>query len=177
MSRVEALFDELTALQAGKRFPPVETWHPDRQGQIDIRIDRHGTWFHEGEPIRRKPLVRLFSTILRRDPDGYCLVTPGERLLIEVEDAPFVAVDLEAKGRGPARQLLFVTNVDDYVIADAEHPIRVAGTAEQPRPYLRVRNELDALISRPVYYRLVPMCEQDDAGWWLWSSGTRFRLG
>ena len=177
MNRVESLFDELVALQAGKSLPPVERWHPEREGRIDIRIDRDGTWFHEGDPIRRRPLVRLFSTILRRDPDGYCLVTPGERLLIEVEDVPFQAVDVEVKGQGQEQQLLFVTDVDEYVVADGDHPIRVAGLPDNPRPYLTVRAGLDALIRRPVYYHLVELCEPDAEGYWLWSGGVRFRLG
>jgi len=177
MSRVDALFDELATLQAERRLPPVEHWHPDREGRIDIRIDRDGGWYHEGTPILRKPLVRLFSTILRKDADGFCLVTPAERLLIEVEDAPFVATDLEVKGQGRAQQLLFVTNVDDYVVADESHPIRVDGLPDRPRPYLRVRGGLDALIGRPVYYRLVEISEAAADGHWLWSRGSRFRLG
>lgn len=177
MNRVNALFDQLVAQQADRRLPPVAQWHPEREGRIDIRIARDGTWYHEGEPILRKPLVRLFSTILRRDPDGFCLVTPAERLLIEVEDAPFVTTDLEVKGQGAAQRLLFVTNVDDCVVADDAHPIRVAGLPDQPRPYVRVRDGLDALIGRPDYYRLVDLCEPADGGYWLWSSGSRFRLG
>jgi len=177
VSRVDTLFDELAALQVQRRLPPVQHWHPEREGRIDIRIDRDGTWYHEGDPIRRKPLVRLFSTILRKDPDGYCLVTPAERLLIEVADAPFVATDLEIKGRDRSQQLLFVTNVDDYVIADEHHRIRIDGTADLPRPYVRVRDDLDALIGRSVYYRLAELCESDADGYWLWSSGIRFRVG
>jgi len=177
VSRVDTLFDELAALQVQRRLPPVQHWHPQREGRIDIRIDGDGTWYHEGDPILRKPLVRLFSTILRKDPDGYCLVTPAERLLIKVADAPFVATHLEIKGRGRSQQLLFVTNVDDYVVADEHHRIRIAGTAERPRPYVRVRDDLEALIGRSVYYRLAELCESDADGYWLWSSGVRFRLG
>ncbi|MGE0622597.1 MAG: DUF1285 domain-containing protein [Pseudomonadales bacterium] len=177
MNRADALFDELTALQADKRLPPVGRWHPERQGRIDIRIAADGTWYHEGEPIRRKPLVRLFSTILRKDADGFCLVTPAERLLIDVEDAPFVTTDLKVKGSGRSQQLLFVTNVDDYVLADAEHPIRVEGLPDHPRPYLHVREGLDALIGRSDYYRLVDLCEPLDDGYWIRSAGSRFRLG
>lgn len=177
MERVNALFDELVALEADRKRPPVSLWHPVREGRIDIRIDHDGSWYHEGELIRRQSLVKLFSTILRRDPDGYCLVTPAERLLIEVADVPFVAVDVEVKGAGRDQQLLFVTNVDDYVLADQAHPIRIGGAPDRPRPYVLVRDGLEALIGRAVYYRLVELCESDAGGYWLWSAGTRFRLG
>ena len=177
MSQVNALFDELSALQAQKKLPPVNAWHPERTGRIDIRIASDGTWFHEGGPINRLPLVKLFSTILRKDPDGYCLVTPAEKLTITVDDAPFLVVDVEVKGSGESQQLLFVTNVEEYVLAGRDHPIRMAGTAERPRPYLHVRDGLEALINRSVFYRLVDLCESRDDGYWLWSSGERFRLG
>ena len=120
---------------------------------IDIRIARDGTWYHEGRAIRRRRLVRLFAGVLQRDDDGYCLVTPAERRRIAVEDAPFVAVEA-AIGDGTVR---FRTNVDDVVTADADHPIRVETdpTDGRPSPYVRVRDRLDALIARPVYYELV----------------------
>ena len=177
MSSVNALFDELSRLQAAKKLPPVDQWHPERVGQIDIRIARDGTWYHEGEPIVRQSLVRLFSTILRKDPEGYCLVTPAEQLSIEVEDAPFIATDMEVKGSGAAQQLLFTTNVDDHVQVDAAHPISVEGTPERPRPYVEVRDGLRALIARSVYYRLVELAEEDNGSYWIWSGGERFRLG
>jgi len=109
---VTDLFDTLLQLAADKRRPPVGSWHPARTGRIDIRIAADGSWYHEGAPIRRPGLVKLFASILRRDPDGYCLVTPAEKLLIQVDDAPFVAVDMEVKGAGQAQSLLFVTNVE-----------------------------------------------------------------
>jgi hypothetical protein len=174
---VNELFDQLTELQAGKRLPPVHSWHPDRSGSIDIRIASDGTWFHEGDPILRIELVRLFSTVLRKDPEGFCLVTPAEKLLITVDDAPFIAVDLEVKGTGTEQQLLFVTNVDESVLAGADHQISVTGPAESPRPYLHVRDGLDALIGRPVYYRMVELCESAEDGYWLVSCGERFQLG
>jgi hypothetical protein len=125
---------------------------------IDIRIARDGTWYHEGGAIRRKPLVKLFASVLRREADGaYYLVTPAERRRIAVEDAPFVAVEVTAEGEGASQILSFRTNVDDVVAAGPEHPIRVvfdAGTGE-PSPYVHVRDGLEALIARPVYYELV----------------------
>ncbi len=176
MSAADALFDELMALRSERRLPPVGQWHPDRVGTIDIRIAPDGTWYHEGEPIRRQPLVDLFATILRKDPDGYALVTPAEKLLIEVEDAPFLATDVEVRGQGADQQLLFTTNVGDIVLADESHPVLVEGTPEAPRPYLEVRDGLRALIGRSVYYRLADLAEEDADGWWLTSAGARFRL-
>jgi uncharacterized protein len=174
---MDSLFESLAALEAGKKRPPVTTWRPERIGTIDIRIAVDGTWYHEGAPIRREALVRLFASVLRRDPDGYCLVTPAEKLLIRVDDAPFVAVDMEVQGEGRERGLLFVTNVGDAVVADAAHPIRVADTADGPRPYVRVRDALEALVSRPVYYRLVE-CAVDEGGELaVYSRGARFVLG
>ena len=177
MSVINSLFDELSALADARKLPPVNLWHPERTGNIDIRIARDGTWYHEGDPILRQPLVDLFATILRKDPDGFCLVTPAEKLLIEVEDAPFQAVDVEVKGTGADQQLLFTINVGDYVLADEQHPIIVEGTDEQPRPYIEVRNGLRALIATSVYYRLADLAEETEDGWWLTSAGARFRLG
>ncbi len=125
---------------------------------IDIRIARDGTWYHEGGAIRRKPLVRLFAGILRRDDDGaYVLVTPVERRRITVEDAPFVAVEATILDEAGGRRVVFRTNVDDEVTAGGEHPIRVVIDAEtgEPTPYVLVRQGLEALIARPVYYQLV----------------------
>jgi uncharacterized protein len=136
---LDTLFDTLEAAQSQKSLPPVDRWHPERVGRIDIRIARDGTWYHEGAPIRREALVKLFSTVLRRDDDGYCLVTPAERLFIDVEDAPFLAVDMTVKGEGSQAQLLFTTNVADHVVADADHPIRVEDQDGEPRPYVHVR--------------------------------------
>jgi hypothetical protein len=177
LTAVDALLEQLAALEADRRRPPVASWQPGRVGRIDIRIAADGTWYHEGGPIRRPALVKLFASILRRDPDGYCLVTPAEKLLIEVEDVPFVAVDMEAEGEGREQALLFVTNVDDGVIADAEHPLRVLGADLEPRPYVLVRDGLEARLSRPVYYRLVERGVQEGDQIVVYSRGARFVLG
>ena len=177
MSDAETLFDTLAAIQADKRLPPVGDWHPEHEGRIDIRIAADGTWYHEGEPIRRNGMVKIFSTVLRKDPDGFCLVTPAEKLLIEVEDAPFIAVDMEAKGSGEGAELMFVTNVEDYVVVDADHPLRVAESGGQPRPYMEVRDGLEALIARSVFYRLVDLGTQEGDELCVYSRGTRFSLG
>ena len=157
---------------------------PQQCGEFAIRIGRDGTWYYLNSPIGRKPLVKLFSTVLRREPDGdYWLVTPYERGRIEVEDVPFIAVEVTAEGAGPAQRLRFRTNLDDEVVADKEHPIRViqqAGTGE-PTPYIMVRDGLEARLTRPVFYELVELGEsrQEDGEEQLgvWSSGQFFLLG
>ena len=144
----------------GRGLPPVHLWNPAHCGDIDIVIRRDGLWLHEGTPIGRDALVRLFSTILRKDPDGFHLVTPVEKMRITVEDAPFIAVSADRDGTA----LRFSTNVGDVVEAGPDNPIRVemdAATGE-PRPYLHVRRGLEALIRRPVFYQLVEMAEERD---------------
>lgn len=160
---------------AGRDLPPVHLWHPPHCGEIDILIRADGIWMHEGSPIGRKELVRLFSTVLRKDPDGYCLVTPVERLTIRVEDVPFRAVAVRRQGN----DLIFTTDVGDETVAGPEHPIRVI-TAEdgEPRPYVHVRGDLEARIERAVFYDLVEAAERNDQGvLGLWSGGLWFELG
>jgi len=147
---------------ARKGPPPVHLWNPPFSGDLDMRIAADGTWFYLGTPIGRKPLVRLFSSILKREGDAYFLVTPVEKVGITVDDAPFVAVDFERDGEGAAQRLTFLTHVDDRVTADAEHPIRVERSADgTPRPYLMVRAGLEALIDRKSFYRLVEIGEME----------------
>jgi hypothetical protein len=164
--------------------PPVHKWNPDFCGDIDMRIGRDGTWYYMGTPIGRKPLVRLFSRVLRHDSDGrYYLVTPVEKLGIQVDDAPFLAVELVATGEGRDQVLTFRTNVDDAVTADAEHPIRVEIDPEtgQPSPYVLVRDQLEALINRPVFYQLVELgvveSRADSDLYGVWSGGMFFPIG
>jgi uncharacterized protein len=158
----------------GRGLPPVHLWNPTYRGEIDIVIRRDGSWWHEGAPITRAALVRLFSTILRRDPDGYWLVTPVEMLKIRVEDAPFLAGRLDAAPDA----LSFTTNVGDTVEAGPDHPIRVETAADgEPRPYVHVRGGLEALITRPVFYELVEMAETRDATLGVISRGAWFPLG
>src|SRR5215472_4620449 len=129
-------------------------------GHFDIRITRDGSWHYRDSPIGRMPLVRLFSTVLRREADGtFWLVTPAERGRITVEDAPFVVLELKVEGEGQMQSLIFRTNVDETVAADATHPLRVVnapGTGE-PRPYILVRDGLEARVSRSVFYELVAL--------------------
>ena len=170
-------FDTLMKVAGDRKLPPVEQWQPQRVGDIDIRIKADGRWFHDGAEIKRQRLVELFATILRRDPDGYCLVTPAEKLRIQVDDAPFVAIDMESSGDGRERRLILTTNVGDHVLVGAAHPITVLDNRGEPRPYVEVRRGLRALIARSVFYRLVELGEVRDGVLEIWSSGTRFVLG
>ena len=161
-------------------LPPVERWNPPFCGDIDMRIARDGTWFYEGTPIGRPALVKLFSNILWREGDRYFLVTPVEKVGITVDDAPFVAVDCTAEGEGREMRLGFVTQTGDAVEAGPEHPIRVERDPEtgEPAPYVLVRRNLEALIDRKTFYRLVELgCheERDGVRWFgLWSGGAFF---
>jgi hypothetical protein len=167
----------------GRGLPPVENWHPSHCGDIDIRIARDGSWFHMGTPIGRIELVRLFSTILRKDPDGYHLVTPAEKMRIRVDDAPFVATLLDVEGRGRDQALAFTTNVGDVTVAGAENPIRVEcdPQTDEPAPYVHVRRGMEALISRNVFYQLADLAVPGDGAetgmLGVWSRGIFFRLG
>ena len=169
---------DIARLLEDEKLPPVDRWNPEHCGTSGMRIARDGTWFHEGSPIGRQAMVRLFSTILRREPDGgYVLVTPVEKLDIEVEDAPFVAVELKSEGEGENRSLAFRLNTGDLVVAGPDHPLRFAAVGDGPHPYVEVRGGLEALIARPVYYELANLAlaeGAEPAG--LWSSGAFFPL-
>jgi hypothetical protein len=165
---------EIARAAAERRLPPVESWNPSHCGDSHMRIARDGTWFHEGTPITREAMVRLFATILRREPDGsYVLVTPAEKLDIVVEDAPFVAVEVKSEGEGAARNLAFRINSGEGVIAGPEHRLKLGGG----QPYVEVRSGLDARIARPVYYELAELAlAEANIPVGLWSSGTFFPL-
>lgn len=165
-------------------LPPVEHWNPPLSGAIDIRIARNGTWYHEGQPIQRDRLVQLFASILRCDEDGqYYLVTPVEKWRIRVDDAPFLAVRLDATGTGQDRSLTFTTNIGDIVTADAAHPLTVEYRTPdgEPAPYVHIRGRLRALLSRAVFVELAELAEErfSAAGhaYGVWSQGQFFRLG
>lgn len=172
-----SLTDVAKAL-AEKRLPPVEKWNPTHCGDSEMRIARDGTWYHQGSPIGRREMVRLFSTILRREPDGgHVLVTPGEKLDIAVDDAPFVAVEVKSEGEGRDRRLAFRLNTDDLVVAGPDNAIRFVEHDDGPHPYLHVRSGLEALIARSVYYELAELALSEDAdppG--LWSEGRFFAM-
>jgi uncharacterized protein len=163
--------------RSGGKRPVVD------HGDLDMKIVRDGTWFYRGSPINRQTLVKLFSSVLRREADGsYWLVTPVERGRVSVEDAPFVAVELTSEGTGHGRRLTFRTNLDQIVAAGPEHPLRIETTANgEPAPYILVRQGLEARLNRPVFYELVQLAdaERGDAGgpFGLWSDGMFFDLG
>ncbi|MFQ3595736.1 MAG: DUF1285 domain-containing protein [Sphingomonadaceae bacterium] len=174
---------EIAKAAAEKRLPPVDSWNPQHCGDSDMIIRRDGTWLHAGTPIGRPALVRLFATILRREPDGsYVLVTPVEKLSIAVEDAPLLAVEVRSEGRGPERQLGFRLATDELVMAGPANPLRFAVDADgTPRPYLHVRgrigNGIEALVGRNAFYDLAEWAlnEADGNGpVGLWSGGAFF---
>jgi uncharacterized protein len=152
--------EELLKSVPTRGAPPVERWNPPYCGDIGLEIRRDGTWFYQGSPILRPALVKLFASVLRRDADGrHYLVTPVEKVDVAVEDAPFLAVEMEAQGAGSAQRLVFRTNVDDVVACDEEHPLRFArvGPVGGLKPYITVRGRLEALLSRALYYDLVEL--------------------
>ena len=158
----------------GDAPPPVENWHPDYCGEMDLIIKADGSWWHEGVRITRAPLIRLFSRVLRKDPDGHVLVTPAEKISIQVEDAPFLAVDFDQDETGTT----FLTNVGDRVLINADHPLalRHSECLDQYALYILVRGGLMARLDRPVYYRLITELPEEDGQLVLHSGGTRFGL-
>ena len=169
---------EIAKLVEEAKLPPVEKWNPTHCGDSEMRIARDGTWHHQGSPIGRPAMVRLFSTILRREADGsHVLVTPVEKLDIEVEDAPFIAVEMKAEGSGRDSKLAFRLNTGDLVTAGPEHPLRFVEDTDGPRPYLVVRGGMEALVVRSVYYELAERAIADDAETpGIWSDGAFFPL-
>ena len=167
---------EVAQALAEQRLPPVERWTPAHCGDSGMRIARDGTWWHDGAPIGREAMVRLFSTILRREPDGgYVLVTPVEKLDIAVEDAAFQAVEMRREGEGREARLVFRLNTGDLVTAGPEHALRFAATDDGPRPYLHVRGGMEALVARSLYYELAELAlDHEPAG--VWSNGAFFPL-
>ena len=162
----------------GRGLPPLEKWNPPFCGDLDMQIKRDGTWFYEGTPIGRIELVKLFSTILWREDDKYFLVTPVEKVGITVEDAPFVAVDFDAVGTGEDQQLRFVTNLEDEAIAGPSLPIRVVRDPDtgEPSPYVLIRRNLEALIDRKSFYRLVDLGQHHEGWFGVWSGGQFFQI-
>lgn len=160
-------------------LPPVDSWNPDYCGEIDMVIKADGSWHYMGTPIGRERMVRLFSRVLRREADGsFVLVTPVEKIGIRVEDAPFVATLCERFETEDGPALAFETNVGDKLVAGADNPIRVEyDKDQQPRPYIRVRGGLDALIGRAVFYDLVAWAEEKDGALWVKSGKSLFKLG
>ncbi|GAB4520214.1 MAG: DUF1285 domain-containing protein [Parvularculaceae bacterium] len=181
MSLEAAFLKNLDTDKIGQgRLPPVERWNPPYCGEIDMRIRRDGVWLYQGSPIGKARLVRLFSTVLKREGDDYFLVTPVEKMKITVEDAPFIAVGMAAKGEGRAQSLTFTTNVGDAATAGPDHGLRMefAPQSEEPAPYIHIRRGLEARIARAVYYDLVALgtreIHDDQEMFGVWSGGVFF---
>ncbi|MEP1962815.1 DUF1285 domain-containing protein [Tateyamaria sp.] len=173
----EGLVASITAAKT-RGLPPVHLWNPPFCGDLDMRIARDGTWFYQGTPIGRPGLVKLFSSILKREDGKYFLVTPVEKVGITVDDAPFVAQDFEVSGTGMGQVLTFTTHVGDTAVAGPDHPIRVERDAEtgEPSPYVLIRAELEALIDRKSFYRLVDLGVHHDDWFGVWSGDTFFGI-
>ena len=173
----EGLVASITAIKT-RGLPPVHLWNPPFCGDLDMRIARDGTWFYQGTPIGRPGLVKLFSSILKREEGKYFLVTPVEKVGITVDDAPFVAQDFEPSGTGVDQVLTFTTNVDDTARAGPDHPIRVVRDAEtgEPSPYVLIRADLEALIDRKSFYRLVDLGVHHNDWFGVWSGGRCFEI-
>jgi hypothetical protein len=169
---------ELQRLIDERRLPPVDRWHPERCGHSGMRIARDGSWFHEGAPIRRPAMVRLFSTVLRREPDGsHVLVTPIERLVIDVDSTAFRAVEMQVEGEGEVRRIALKLDSGDAVIVGPDHPLIVVATDHGPSPRVLVRHGLEAELSRALYYELAELALAeggDPPG--VWSEGAFFPL-
>lgn len=166
--------EEIARAASERRLPPVAQWNPPHCGDSGMRIARDGTWFHDGTPIRRPAMVRLFASLLRREPDGrHVLVTPVEKLDIQVEDAPFVAVEARSEGKGRTRRIAFRLNTDEPIVAGPDHKLHLIGG----RPYLTVRGGLEAALTRPVYYELAELALEEAANPpGLWSDGMFFLM-
>ena len=169
---------ELQRLIDQRRLPPVERWNPTSCGHSGMRIARDGTWYHQGSPIRRPAMVRLFSTVLRREPDGrHMLVTPAEKLEIDVDSTAFRAVEMESEGAGEQRRVALRLDSGDALILGPGHPLRLVPDEHGPSPRVLVRHGLEAELSRPVYYELagIALAEDNDPPG-IWSDGAFFAL-
>jgi len=165
----------------GGGLPPVEAWHPKREGDIDILITRKGAWLYQGEPMERLSVVRLLSKILRKDGDEYYLVSPAEKMKIQVEDAPFLINMLDVEGEGRQQKLHFSTMQGDCFTLSDLHPLMISyNESDEPSPYILVRHALNGLISRQVYYQLVELLVLDEMSdsaeekYGLWSDDSFF---
>lgn len=173
---------EAADLLAARKLPPVDQWQPEREGDSAMEIRADGSWYHEGGRINRPAMVKLFSTILRREAGGgHVLVTPAEKLVIAVEDTAFRAVEMKSEGAGDARKLVFRLATDDLVMAGPDHPLGFGGDVDNPDPRLHVRgrigNGLEARIDRALYYEIVEMALADGSEPpAIWSNGAKFPL-
>lgn len=175
---MQQLLDQLLALTAAKRRPPLMSWRPSKIGSIDIRIAANGDWFHEGSKIQRAGIVQVFASVLRREEDGFYLVTPAEKLLITVDDAPFVITAANVDGTGSKQRIVVSTNLDDHIELGPEHRLWMAARPQthEIAPYCHIRARLNALVGRSVYYQLVECCQVHQGLQGVWSLGQFFPL-
>ena len=167
---------ELQQLIDERRVPPVDQWNPAKCGHSGMRISRDGTWYHDGAPIRRRAMVRLFSTVLRREPDGrHVLVTPTEKLDIDVDSTAFRAIDMRVEGKGQDQRIAFALDSGDAVIVGPDHPLRIVDTPEGTSPRILVRHGLEAELTRAVYYELAELALAGEQSG-VWSDGAFFPL-
>lgn len=170
---------EIAELNDARKLPPVERWNPEKTSGSHMRIAADGSWFHNGSKIARPAMIRAFLSILRKESDGsYWLVTPHYKQSIEVEDVPFLAVEMEVRGSGVKQQLAFRLNSDEITLAGPDRPLRFETLDDAPRPYVMARGEMEARLTRNVFYRLVDIAIEhpDDGTPGLWSGGTFFPL-
>jgi len=170
--------DAIAALVADRTHPPVEKWNPSHCGDSEMRIARDGSWYHQGQPITRPAMVRLFSTVLRREPDGsHVLVTPVEKLAIEVEATAFIALEMESEGEGENRRIALSLNSGDALIIGRDHPLTIVEDEHGPQPRVAVRHGLEATLARPHYYELaeIALAEGHNPPG-VWSGGIFFSL-
>ncbi|MEO8176742.1 MAG: DUF1285 domain-containing protein [Sphingomicrobium sp.] len=171
-------FAELQTLIDQRRLPPVDQWHPTHCGHSGMRIARDGTWFHDGTPIARPAMVRLFATVLRREPDGrHMLVTPVEKLEIEVDATAFRAIEMDSEGTAEQRRIALRLDSGDALIVGPDHPLKLVPGATGPSPRVLVRHGLEAELARPLYYELaeIALAEGHDPPG-VWSDGAFFAL-
>lgn len=170
-------FRDLEALVGTLRFPPVDSWNPNRVGEIDIRIREDGVWFHEQREITRTEISKLFASILVFESGDYFLKTPEEKLRIQVDDAPFLITDYEADGKGKLQDVVVKTNFDECVHIDGDHRVFMEESTTGNRPYVHIRSGLNALVARSVFYRmaneLMMQCSDELV---MWSCGKKFVL-
>ena len=172
---LSSIFSELSNLDEDS-FPPVEEWNPPLCENVQMRIDRSGKWYFMNSPIGRDRMVKLFSRVLRLDGEEYFLVTPVEKIKLEVEDKPFVIVDFEVIKKGNEQTISFKTNTDEFFEVNERHPIRIEYKGEEPSPYVVVRKNLEALINRNVYYNLIEECKEHNGQFGIFSSGSFYKL-
>ena len=179
MNETTASIDQLVKQLQKQKLPPVHLWNPEYKGEIDMRIGRDGAWYYQGSRIERSAMVRLFSRVLRKERNEYFLVTPQEKLKIVVEDAPFVATELEVVVEEGMQFLIFTTNVGEQIIAGKRNQLFVFHDRKtgEPSPYIHVRNDLNAKLTRAVFYQLADYCAEQDDHYIVASDDCNFQLG